>query len=293
MGTDKRARQKANRASKQEASQRVATRRQWRRYAITGVIAAVALAAVLFVLSLGGDDDGDDTATDAGSATETTTGNDAGTGDADSATTDPTLTEAAVEPPGPGAAIEGTPDCPAEDGSSERTTSFTEPPPLCIDPTASYTAEMVTTEGTIVAELYPDRAPETVNNFVFLARYHYYDGAPFHRIIPGFVIQGGDPIGEPLGVGGPGYQIAEETPENGEYQIGSLVMAKERGPDTTGGQFFFVTGPAGESLPPEYSLFGQIVEGDDVASAIEQIPTNTEDYPLEEIYIESVTITQS
>ena len=99
-------------------------------------------------------------------------------------------------------------------------------------------------------------APKTVNNFVFLARWHYYDGIVFHRIIPGFMCQGGDPEGS--GRGGPGYRFDDELPAPGRYEIGSLAMANA-GPNTNGSQFFIVSGPDGCSLPPSYSLFGKVV----------------------------------
>ena len=100
---------------------------------------------------------------------------------------------------------------PHPDGSSPRTQQFDGPPPMCIDPSKRYTAEMVTTKGTMKIALDPFAAPSTVNNFVFLARYHYFDGIVFHRIIPGFVLQGGDPTG--TGRGGPGYRFADELPK--------------------------------------------------------------------------------
>lgn len=163
---------------------------------------------------------------------------------------------------------------------------------MCIDPAKAYTAVLDTTLGKITIELDPTVAPETVNNFVVLSRYHYYDGVPFHRIIPGFMVQGGDAVGPTLGVGNPGYAIADELPAEGEYQVGSVAMANA-GPDTSGSQFFIVTGDQGVGLPPLYSLFGQVTEGMDVVTAIESIPTTETDAPTEEIYIVSSTIAES
>ena len=157
-------------------------------------------------------------------------------------------------------------DCPAADGSSPKQKRFDGPPPMCIDPEKRYTAEMVTSKGTLKIALDPIAAPKTVNNFVVLARYHYYDGIVFHRIIPGFVLQGGDPQG--TGRGGPGYQFEDELPQAGEYQVGSVAMANS-GPNTNGSQFFVVTGDQGAQLPPSYSLFGKVTEGMDVVKAIE------------------------
>ena len=123
---------------------------------------------------------------------------------------------------------------PNEDGSSERRIQFDAPPPMVIDPDCNYVAEMVTTAGTMKIALNAKRAPMTVNNFVFLARWHYYDGIIFHRVIRDFVIQGGDPQG--TGTGGPGYRFEDELPNSGEYQVGSLAMANA-GPGTNGSQF--------------------------------------------------------
>ncbi|MFV0525984.1 MAG: peptidylprolyl isomerase [Acidimicrobiales bacterium] len=277
MATEKRERQKANRARKLEQQQQVAKRRQWRRWAVLSLIGVVVIAGIAVLLNLTG---GDDEAAD-----DTTTATTA------EATTSTTEAEAsAVSAPTPGAAIEGPAECPATDGSSERTTSFSEAPPDCLEPGVAYTATFDTNLGPIVAELNTESAPLTVNNFVFLARYHYYDGSPFHRIIPGFVIQGGDATGDPLGTGSPGYTIAEEPPAEGAYQVGSLAMAKSPGPNATGAQFFIVTGPNGVALPPEYSLFGTVTEGMDVVSAIEGTPTNVDDAPTEPVIINSVTI---
>ena len=179
---------------------------------------------------------------------------------------------------------------PNADGSSERRVAFDSPPPMVIDPDRFYTATMVTSAGTMTISLDTAKAPVTVNNFVFLARWHYYDGVIFHRVIRDFVIQGGDPEG--TGRGGPGYQFADELPGPGEYRVGSLVMANA-GPDTNGSQFFVITGPSGVSLPPAYALFGQVTEGLDVAAAIEAVPTGPNDRPVNDVVIESVVVSES
>lgn len=182
------------------------------------------------------------------------------------------------------------PECPATDGSSPRTTRFDAQPPMCIDPEKRYTAEMITSMGTMVIALDPVAAPLTVNNFVFLARYHYYDSIIFHRIIKGFVCQGGDPEG--TGMGGPGYKFADELPAAGRYEIGSIAMANA-GPNTNGSQFFLISGPSGVGLPPQYSLFGKIIKGLEVLAEMEAVPTGRGDRPVDEVVIESVTITES
>jgi cyclophilin family peptidyl-prolyl cis-trans isomerase len=128
-----------------------------------------------------------------------------------------------------------------------------------------------------------------VNSFVFLARYHYYDGVIFHRIIPGFVLQGGDPTG--TGTGGPGYKFEDELPAPGRYQVGSLAMANA-GPNTNGSQFFIISGSDGVRLPPQYALFGAVVSGGDVVTKIDALGTRS-GKPTEEVVIESVTIAES
>ncbi|MDH5522324.1 MAG: peptidylprolyl isomerase, partial [Acidimicrobiia bacterium] len=269
MATGRRERQRANRALKQEIEQKVEKHERRRQVGLTAAIIAIAVMAglgLLYVATRGGDDEvaTDDPATEE-VVEETTTSTIAGP-------------VSAISVPAPGGTIQGPTECPSADGSSERITTFSEAPPTCIDPSASYTATIATTSGDITVQLDAAAAPETVNNFVVLSRYHYYDGTPFHRIIPGFVIQGGDATGPSPGLGNPGYLIAEEPPAepaDGEtaYEIGSFAMAKGPGPSATGAQFFIVTGPSGEALPPEYSLFGQVTEGMDVVTAIESIPT--------------------
>ena len=182
-----------------------------------------------------------------------------------------------------------TPQIPAADGSSPKTQRFDGPPPLIIDPAKRYTAEVVTSKGTLTIALDPIAAPKTVNNFVFLARWHYYDGIVFHRIIPGFMLQGGDPEGS--GRGGPGYRFEDELPAPGRYEIGSLAMANA-GPNTNGSQFFIVSGPDGVGLPPNYSLFGKVVKGTEVISAIEATGSRS-GKPSEPVTIESVTVTEA
>lgn len=149
---------------------------------------------------------------------------------------------------------------------------------------------MSTSLGDLTIALDPVQAPATVNNFVVLARYHYFDGLVFHRVIKGFMCQGGDPEG--TGTGGPGYRFADELPKPGRYEIGSLAMANA-GPNTNGSQFFIVSGPSGTGLPPSYSLFGKVVKGLDVVAAMEAVPTGRNDRPAEDLVINSVAITES
>lgn len=176
---------------------------------------------------------------------------------------------------------------PPLDGSAPKKQKFDSAPEMGIDPSKRYTATMETSMGTLVIALDPIAAPITVNNFVFLAAQHYYDGVIFHRIINGFVCQGGDPDGN--GRGGPGYRFVDELPKPGKYQIGSLAMANA-GPNTNGSQFFIISGPSGVQLPPAYSLFGQVVKGLDIVEMMQNVPTGPGDRPKDDVVIRSVTI---
>ncbi len=161
---------------------------------------------------------------------------------------------------------------------------------MCIDPAKTYTATLDTSLGSITIALDAASAPKTVNNFVVLARYRYYEGIIFHRIINGFMCQGGDPTG--TGRGGPGYRFEDELPAPGAYQIGSVAMANA-GPNTNGSQFFMVSGASGVGLPPQYSLFGQITEGLDVLERMQNVDTDRADRPHTDVVINSVSITES
>src|SRR3954454_23347228 len=158
-----------------------------------------------------------------------------------------------------------------------------------IDADKRYTAVISTSKGDITVALAPERAPRAVNSFVFLARNGYFDGLNFHRIIPGFVLQGGCPEGS--GRGGPGYQFADELPPAGCYEVGSLAMANA-GPNTNGSQFFIISGQDGVRLPPQYALFGQVTKGLDVVQTINDLGTGS-GTPTEDVKINSVRITEA
>ena len=138
-----------------------------------------------------------------------------------------------------------------------------QPPAIATDPNTIYTVTFDTSRGTIVADLDPRLAPVTVNHFVVQARDGFYDNLTFHRVVPDFVIQGGDPEG--TGRGGPGYKFADE-PVKGEYTLGALAMANA-GPDTNGSQFFICIDDCRRKLAPSYNLFGYVIDGMDVALA--------------------------
>ena len=176
---------------------------------------------------------------------------------------------------------------PPLDGSAPVTKKFASMPPMGIDPTKRYSATLETTIGTMVIALDAAAAPLTVNNFVYLAAHHYYDGVIFHRIIKNFMCQGGDPEGS--GRGGPVYKFGDKLPKTGKYQIGSVAMANA-GPNTNGSQFFIISGPSGVGLPPLYSLFGQVVKGLEIVEKMQNVATRPGDRPVEDVVIKSITI---
>ncbi len=141
------------------------------------------------------------------------------------------------------------------------------PPEMQIDPEETYHVTIETEKGDIGLELYPEHAPQPVNNFVFLANEGFYDGLGFHRVIDNFMIQGGGPTG--TGRGGPGYQFADETEGNPlEHEAGMVSMANS-GPDTNGSQFFITRSPQ-PHLNGRHTVFGKVIDGQDVVEAIEQ-----------------------
>lgn len=146
--------------------------------------------------------------------------------------------------------------------------------------------------GKVVIELYPNIATNTVNNFIQLANDHFYDGLIFHRVIPGFMVQGGDPNGN--GTGGPDYSIMGEFSNNGfennlKHERGVLSMARSQHPDSAGSQFFIMTDDS-ENLDGEYAAFGKVIEGMDVVDEIVQAQRDGKDKPLEDQVIQSITI---
>jgi peptidyl-prolyl cis-trans isomerase B (cyclophilin B) len=154
-------------------------------------------------------------------------------------------------------------------------------------------AEIVMSDGSVVkVELYPEAAPNTVNNFIYLANSGFYDGLTFHRIIPGFMIQGGDPKGD--GTGGPGYSIAGEFKDNGfennlKHTRGVISMARAQSYDSAGSQFFIMVADA-KSLDGQYAAFGKVTEGIEVVDKIVGAERDSNDKPLESIVMRKVTV---
>ncbi len=184
---------------------------------------------------------------------------------------------------------------PKPTAQTEPGAKFTKAPPMQIDVHHSYKAVVTTSDGTFVATLLPKVAPITVNNFVFLARHHYCDGNPFHRIISTFMVQTGDPTG--TGFGGPGYHIKDE-PVRLPYRAGVLAMANSGQPNTGGSQFFIVTGNQGATLAPTYTIFGRVTSGMGVIKKIANTPVTTSpsgevSQPLKEVVMKTVRVQES
>ncbi len=161
-------------------------------------------------------------------------------------------------------------------------------PEMTIDLAKSYSATLHTNHGDISIDFDAASSPLTVNNFVFLARDGFYDGVIFHRVIKGFMIQGGDPTG--TGMGGPGYRFRDELEGPGKYGRGTVAMANA-GPNTNGSQFFIMHTDYG--LPHNYSIFGQVTDGLDVVDTIANTPTGAQDRPHDDCVINSVTINEA
>lgn len=161
-------------------------------------------------------------------------------------------------------------------------------PEVSIDLDKTYLATLETNHGDIVIEFDAARSPQTVNNFVFLAREGFYDGVIFHRVIENFMIQGGDPTG--TGRGGPGYRFRDELEGPGTYGRGTVAMANA-GPNTNGSQFFICHTDVG--LPHSYTIFGKVTSGMDTVDSIATTPTDRSDRPDEDVVINRVTIAES
>ncbi len=167
--------------------------------------------------------------------------------------------------------------------------TYKNPPEFSIDVNKTYTAEINTTSGLMIIELFTDIAPNTVNNFVVLSEDGYYNNIIFHRVIKDFMIQGGDPSGTGHGEMGkyPGYEFGDELNNPMPYEKGILAMAN-RGPNTNGSQFFIMH--TDYPLPYQYTIFGKVTEGLDVIDQIAMVETDSSDKPLNDVIINSITI---
>ena len=257
--TDRRERQKQARAAAKEAQRKAAARKELRRRITVGLGLGVAVAVLLLAIGTFSSSDESE------------------------------LSEALEAFRGQSTACDGAlPDPPVE-------LQFEAPINQALRADAQVTATLETSCGTIVMELDNEQFPQTVSNFVFLARNGYYNGTAFHRVAADFVIQGGDPTA--TGGGDPGYSIPDEFPSDEfTYEPGVVAMANG-GRGTTGSQFFIVSGESASTLNPTFNVLGRVVEGMDVVERIAEIPTRAQpggqerSYPTESIYLESVTIT--
>lgn len=175
-------------------------------------------------------------------------------------------------------------------GCSSETTKKVEVQPMESHPIVTMN---IKDYGTVTLELYPEKAPNTVNNFVTLANSGFYDGLTFHRIIEGFMIQGGDPEG--IGTGGPGYTIPGEFASNGytendlQHNKGVVSMARSQDPDSAGSQFFIMSADS-PHLDGDYAAFGEVTSGIEIIEQIEKVETGTMDKPVDPIVIENITV---
>jgi cyclophilin family peptidyl-prolyl cis-trans isomerase len=167
---------------------------------------------------------------------------------------------------------------------------YPQPPAMAINAGNSYVATMDTNKGKIVIELLPEESPITVNNFIFLARECFYDDVIFHRVIPGFMIQGGDPLGQ--GTGGPGYRFADETSSSLAFSTPGLLAMANSGPNTNGSQFFITTVPT-PHLSGNHTIFGRVTEGQDIVEAIALVPRSARDKPVEDVVILSIEVAET
>lgn len=282
---DKRQRHKAGHRSRIEAAREAEARASRRRLLTMGAVGLLAVVLIVVAIMLTSDDDGGDEET--ADPTSTTL---------DPSATDTTLPGAAttVSMPAPpeGASIDGETECPPVEGAEERVATFTAPPPTCIEDGEDLVADITTSSGTITIDLDEEGAPTMVNNFVVLARYRFYDGLPFHRLIPDFMAQTGSSGIPDYGSGGPGYDMPdEEKPEEGFlYTAGDVAMA--RSDTVSGSQFFIVATDEGAAhLTPDYPLFGKVTEGQEIVQVIaSQGDAVSNGAPTALVTIESVTI---
>ncbi|MEY2467856.1 MAG: hypothetical protein QOF21_554 [Actinomycetota bacterium] len=179
--------------------------------------------------------------------------------------------------------------CPRDDGTSPRQTYFNRAPGRCIDATKIYVATIRTTGGTITAELYPSRAFNAVNNFIFLSRYHFYDGLPFHRVLKDTFAQTGDPTAP--GVTGPGYEFPDDGLPvfSSEYVPGAILYAHEA-KNQNGSQVLFITGPGGATLNPTFPLFGLVKRGLSVLTKINSGASDNANRPAVRYAIQTIDV---
>lgn len=288
MGTEKRERQKLNRQQRltELAAQQRRSKTKKRSLQVVGLVALVLLVVLIFNVT-SGNDTSSVASTDTVLDTTSDTAVDTPTDSTAPAATTPVVTA-------PGATLTGDTKCPVTDGSQARVTKFEKAPPMCIDAAKKYTATFDTTEGTIVVALDTAKTPQTVNNFVTLARYKYYDGTVVFRTDTSIdIIQGGGLTN----TDDPGYTIADEG-SGYKYVEGDLAMARTGEPNSAGGQWFFVAGPKASALDGQgtYVNFAKVTSGLDVVKNILALSSGSGalgGVPSRNVIINSVTITES
>ena len=263
MPSEKRARQRAGAQARREAIARQQKRRRRVRSSVTVVIIAVVVIGSVYLIT-----------------------------NRHSSPTFPNTAQGKLE------AIWSKAGCPTSTKTRVNKLSFKKGPALTVSTTATYDATVKTDAATFVISLSPEEAPTAVNNFVFLADKGFFNCVTFHRVVQGFVDQTGDPTG--TGDGGPGYKFTEAGPPTAspQYPLGSVAMANSNSPATTkpttnGSQFFIVTGSQGESLPPDYVLFGQVTSGMSVVDQISNDGSTSGVPPTITHRMLSVTIAES
>lgn len=300
MPSEKRARQRAARAQKQAVIQQVVKRRRTLRRVIWAVLLVAVVVVIAVLLNSSG-------------SKKTTTGEKSGSSSSTSTSSTSSTTTSTVKIPTttfatpttlPLATTAVAPTCPPTSGSKSREVFFTKAPPDCINKTSVWDATLVTSAGKFVVEMDASKSYAAINNFVFLALWQYYNGTLFHRVIPGFVVQGGDAAG--TGDGGPhhypGYSYTGNTPSStcktaptGPtcYVPGDLAMANSGAPSSNGSQFFVVL-PGGETVlngEPVYTNFGKVTSGMSVVEKIGAWGTQA-GTPAVKVYLLNVTVKQ-
>jgi peptidylprolyl isomerase len=286
MSRRSRDKQLAKLAARRQAERRAAKRRQRITLGVVGAATGLVLLVAGFLILTSGDD-GATRATP--TPTPTASGSPSGKPGTRSGSVRP-----AVEPP---ATVACGGEAPPDAGA--KTPQFVGPPPMTIDQQATYTATIDTSCGSFEVRLRPDIAPRGVNSFVFLAEEGFYDGLTFHRIVDGFVVQGGDPLGD--GTGDAGYSFDIETSPKQTFDAPGLLAYANGGPGTNGSQFFVTLAPTPQLDPGagagEFTIFGEVTDGLDVVRRIGTVP-GTENpgipgersVPTEAVYIDSITI---
>jgi cyclophilin family peptidyl-prolyl cis-trans isomerase len=286
MPNRSRDKQLAKLAARRQAERQAAKRRRDITLGVVGGVAGLALLVAGYLILTGGDDG---TTQASGTPSATASVEPSGEPGTRSGSVAP-----AVEPP---ATVACGGEAPADAGA--KTPQYVGPPPMTIDPKATYAATFATSCGTFEVRLLPDVAPQAVNSFVFLAEHGFYDGLTFHRIVDGFVIQGGDPLGD--GSGGPGYSFDIETSPDQTFDAAGLLAYANSGPGSNGSQFFVTLAPTPQLDPGggagEFTIFGEVTDGLDVVRRIGKVPGSEnpgipgeQSVPTEAIYIDSVTI---